>query len=93
MIASIALLINADLCLQDLFREVVRKFIQEQVAPQQAAFEEAGQPNREVWKALGSMVGGDLEELQIKVVFVCRGCWESTLPKTWAASGDLSLMK
>ena len=56
MIALIALLINADLCLQDLFREVVRKFIQEQVAPQQAAFEEAGEPNREVWKALGSMV-------------------------------------
>ena len=63
MIALIALLINADLCLQDLFREVVRKFIQEQVAPHQAAFEEAGQPNREVWKALGSMVGENLEEL------------------------------
>ena len=48
----------ADRCLQDMFREVVRKFMREQVAPQQAAFEEAGQPNREVWKALGAMVGG-----------------------------------
>ena len=40
-----------------MFREVVRKFLREQVAPQQPAFEEAGQPNREVWKALGAMVG------------------------------------
>ena len=48
----------ADRCMQDMFREVVRKFMREQVAPQQAAFEEAGQPNREVWKALGAMVGG-----------------------------------
>ena len=44
-------------CLQDMFREVVRKFLREQVAPQQPAFEEAGQPNREVWKALGAMLG------------------------------------
>ena len=42
---------------QDMFREVVRKFLQEQVAPQQPAFEEAGQASREVWKALGAMVG------------------------------------
>jgi len=40
---------------QDMFREVVRKFLQEQVAPQQTAFEEAGQPSKEVWKALGAM--------------------------------------
>ena len=59
----------ADLCVQDMFREVVRKFLREQVAPRQAAFEEAGQPDREVWKALGAMVSGRWHsESIIKVV-------------------------
>ena len=41
---------------QDMFREVVRRFMREELVPQQKAFEEAGQPTREVWRALGKMV-------------------------------------
>ena len=39
-----------------MFREVVRRFMREELVPQQKAFEEAGQPTREVWRALGKMV-------------------------------------
>ena len=63
----------ADRCMQDMFREVVRKFMREQVAPQQPAFEEAGQPDREVWKALGAMVGAPWKYHQLGGV-CCRGC-------------------
>jgi len=38
---------------QDMFREAVRRFMREEVAPQQKAFEEVGQPTREIWRALG----------------------------------------
>ena len=62
----------ADRSMQDMFREVVRKFMREQVAPQQPAFEEAGQPDREVWKALGAMVGAPWK-YQLGGV-CCRGC-------------------
>ena len=41
---------------QDMFREAVRRFMREEVAPQQKAFEEVGQPTREIWRALGKMV-------------------------------------
>ena len=41
---------------QDMFREVVRRFVRDELAPQQKAFEEAGQPSREIWRALGKMV-------------------------------------
>ena len=44
--------------LQDMFRESVRKFLCDEVAPLQQGFEAAGQPTREVWKALGDMVSG-----------------------------------
>ena len=36
-----------------LVRSVVRKYMKEELAPLQAAFEEAGQPSKEVWRALG----------------------------------------
>ena len=58
--------------LQDMFRESVRKFMQDTLAPQQViywfllqsgfkrqhqeAFEKAGEPTREAWKAMGSQV-------------------------------------
>ena len=42
--------------IQDMFREAVRRFMREEVAPQQKAFEEVGQPTREIWRALGKMV-------------------------------------
>jgi len=37
-----------------MFRESVRKFMRDELAPQQDSFEEAGQPSREAWEALGS---------------------------------------
>merc|ERR550519_2595100 len=39
---------------QDMFREVVRKWMREQLAPQQDRFEEEGQPSREVWREMGA---------------------------------------
>ena len=39
---------------QDMFRESVRKFMQDTLAPQQEAFEVAGQPTRESWLAMGA---------------------------------------
>jgi len=38
---------------QDMFRESARKFMREVLAPQQAKFEEIGQPTREAWLAMG----------------------------------------
>jgi len=65
---------------QDMFREVVRRFMRDELAPQQRAFEEAGQPSREIWRALGKMgllgvnipaevggVGGSFLEEQIVI--------------------------
>jgi len=65
---------------QDMFREAVRRFMREEVAPQQKAFEEVGQPTREIWRALGKMgllgvnipaevggVGGSFLEEQIVI--------------------------
>jgi len=39
---------------QDIFRESVRKFTADVLVPQQASFEEAGEPTREVWQAMGA---------------------------------------
>jgi len=65
---------------QDMFREVVRRFMRDELAPQQKAFEEAGQPSRDIWRALGKMgllgvsipaevggVGGSFLEEQIVI--------------------------
>ena len=38
---------------QDMFRESVRRFMVEELAPQQPYFEEMGQPTRESWQAMG----------------------------------------
>ncbi|XP_023320783.1 long-chain specific acyl-CoA dehydrogenase, mitochondrial [Eurytemora carolleeae] len=38
---------------QDMFRESVRKFMREELQPQQESFEDAGQPTRESWQAMG----------------------------------------
>eukprot|EP00090_Calanus_glacialis_P005307 TRINITY_DN14116_c0_g1_i1.p1 TRINITY_DN14116_c0_g1~~TRINITY_DN14116_c0_g1_i1.p1 ORF type:complete len:436 (-),score=145.39 TRINITY_DN14116_c0_g1_i1:171-1478(-) len=38
---------------QDMFRESARKFMRDVLAPQQAKFEEMGQPSREAWLAMG----------------------------------------
>jgi len=38
---------------QDMFRESTRKFMKDVLAPQQAKFEEIGQPTREAWLAMG----------------------------------------
>jgi len=39
---------------QDMFREVVRKWMREQLATQQDRFEEEGQPSREIWREMGA---------------------------------------
>ena len=38
----------------DMFREIVRRFMREKLAPLQVPFEENGQPSREIWKEMGS---------------------------------------
>jgi len=38
---------------QDMFRESTRKFMIDELAPQQDLFEEIGQPTREAWQAMG----------------------------------------
>jgi len=38
---------------QDMFREATRKFMKDELAPQQDKFEEMGQPTRESWLAMG----------------------------------------
>ena len=41
---------NAD---HDMFRESVRRFMRDELAPQQEAFEKAGKPSAEAWRKLG----------------------------------------
>ena len=38
----------------DMFREHVRRFMRERLAPLQNSFEEEGQPSREIWKEMGA---------------------------------------
>ena len=38
---------------QDMFRESVRKYMLEELVPQQPSFEENGQPTRESWQSMG----------------------------------------
>ena len=42
---------NAD---HDMFREQVRRWMRERLAPLQSSFEEEGQPSREIWREMGS---------------------------------------
>jgi len=39
---------------QDMFREQVRRWMRERLAPQQSAFEENGQPSKEIWREMGA---------------------------------------
>jgi len=39
---------------QDMFRESVRKFLNDEIRPQQEEFEKNGEPSRETWKAMGT---------------------------------------
>merc|ERR1711931_54134 len=39
---------------QDMFREQVRRWMRERLAPQQVPFEEDGQPSKEIWKEMGA---------------------------------------
>jgi len=43
---------NAD---NDMFREHVRRFMKEKLAPLQTQFEEAGEPTREIWQQMGDL--------------------------------------
>ena len=40
----------------DMFREQVRRWMRDRLAPAQAAFEENGQPSKEIWKEMGEQV-------------------------------------
>ena len=40
----------------DMFRESVRRFMKEKLEPMQVQFEEAGQPNKEIWLEMGAQV-------------------------------------
>merc|ERR1719150_2503842 len=42
---------NAD---HDMFREQVRRWMRERLAPQQVPFEEDGQPSKEIWREMGA---------------------------------------
>ena len=42
---------NAD---HDMFREQVRRWMRERLAPLQSSFEEEGQPSKEIWREMGS---------------------------------------
>merc|ERR1719150_3014014 len=42
---------NAD---HDMFREQIRRWMRERLAPQQVPFEEDGQPSKEIWREMGS---------------------------------------
>jgi len=39
---------------QDMFREQVRRWMRERLAPQQGPFEEEGQPSKEIWREMGA---------------------------------------
>merc|ERR1719228_329710 len=39
---------------QDMFREQVRRWMRERLAPQQVPFEEDGQPSKEIWREMGA---------------------------------------
>ena len=39
---------------QDIFRESVRKFMNDEIRPKQEEFEKNGEPSREAWKSIGS---------------------------------------
>merc|ERR1712002_212862 len=39
---------------QDMFREQVRRWMRERLATQQVAFEEEGQPSKEIWREMGA---------------------------------------
>ena len=40
----------------DMFREQVRRWMKERLAPLQNSFEENGQPSKEIWKEMGDQV-------------------------------------
>lgn len=46
-------LFNAD---HDMFREQVRRWMRERLAPLQNSFEENGQPTKEIWTEMGEQV-------------------------------------
>jgi len=49
---------------QDMFRQAVRKFMIDEMVPHMDEFEEAGQPSREIWEAMGTqgLIGVNIPE-------------------------------
>ena len=48
----------------DRFRESVRKFMREELAPMQSKFEEEGRPTKEIWRRLGEQVWSEMNSAQ-----------------------------
>ena len=48
----------------DRFRESVRKFMREELAPMQSKFEEEGRPTKEIWRRLGEQVWSEMNSTQ-----------------------------
>ena len=54
----------------DMFRDTVRRFMKERLEPQQVAFEEAGQPSREIWLEMGAQVRAGQPRCKITTFFL-----------------------
>ena len=66
-------LFNAD---HDMFREQVRRWMRERLAPLQNSFEENGQPTKEIWTEMGEQVklfNTDSNFLQFTFIRDCLG--------------------
>merc|ERR1711970_322235 len=74
---------------QDMFREQVRRWMRERLAPQQVPFEEDGQPSKEIWREMGAQgllgvstpaeVGG-IGASFLEEAIVAEGCPMPTAP-------------
>ena len=46
----------------DMFRDQVRRWMRERLAPLQNSFEEEGQPSKEIWREMGNQVRQEIQE-------------------------------
>lgn len=82
----------------DMFRDQVRRWMRERLAPLQNSFEEEGQPSKEIWREMGNQVRHRLPFLgeyslccpwcpsKPSFVFVSRDCWECPYLPRWEGS-------
>ena len=70
-------LFNAD---HDMFREQVRRWMRERLAPLQNSFEENGQPTKEIWTEMGEQVTTKSGISSFVEINIFRVCLESLSP-------------